>query len=193
MQLIELREYVAFSPDGKSIAFRSTRSGTSELDICGADGSNTVQLTSLRNGDTGSPAWSPDGKLITFDSRAQGQGDIYVIPAQGGSPRRITRGAQESAVPSWSRDGHWIYYTSEDTAGRVRVWKVSVQGGDAVEINIVGGIAPHESVDGKFLFFHRNDVIWKSDLDGVHQTSLTGLNLLGFQNWRGLRKGHLSA
>ena len=175
---------VAFSPDGKHIAFRSNRSGASEIYVCGAEGSNTIQLTSLKSGDTGSPAWSPDGKLIAFDSRAQGHGDIYVIAAGGGAPRRVTTGTRDSAIPSWSRDGRWIYYTSEDAAGRVQLWKVSPQGGDAVGINIIGGIAPQESDDGKFLFFHRNDVIWKSDLSGANQTSLMGLNLLRFQNWK---------
>lgn len=68
--------------------------------------------------------------------------------------------------------------------GRVQLWKVHAQGGDAVELNINGGIAPQESADGNFLFFHRNDMIWKSDLDGANQTSLMGLNLLSFQNWK---------
>ena len=175
---------VAFSPDGKHIAFRSNRSGTSELYVCTADGSNTIQLTSLKNGDTGSPAWSPDGKAIAFDSRAQGHGDIYVVSAEGGAARRVTTGTRDNATPSWSRDGHSIYFTSEDAAGRVQLWKVHAQGGDAVELNINGGIAPQESADGFFLFFHRNDMIWKSDLDGANQTSLMGLNLLSFQNWK---------
>jgi len=34
---------VAFSLDGKHIAFRSNRSGASEIYVCGADGSNTIQ------------------------------------------------------------------------------------------------------------------------------------------------------
>jgi Tol biopolymer transport system component len=175
---------VAFSPDGKRIAFRSDRSGNAEVYVCGADGSNPVQLTSLKSADTGSPAWSPDGKLIAFDSRAQGHGDIYVIPADGGSPRKVTSGTRDSAVPSWSRDGHWIYYTSEDAAGTVRVWKIPPQGGDPLEINIADGMAPHETGDGKFLLFHRNDLIWRSDLNGANQSKLTALNLLSFQNWK---------
>jgi len=175
---------VAFSPDGKHIAFRSNRSGASEIYVCNADASNTMQLTSLKSGDTGSPAWSPDGKLIAFDSRAHGQGDIYVIAAEGGASRRVTAGTQDSAMPSWSHDGRWIYYTSEDAAGRVQLWKVSPQAGAALELNITGGIAPQESDDGKFLFFQRNDVIWKSDLNGANQTSIVGLNLLRFQNWK---------
>jgi Tol biopolymer transport system component len=36
-----------FSPDGRRIAFVSTRSGNSEIWVCNSDGSNAVQLTSF--------------------------------------------------------------------------------------------------------------------------------------------------
>ena len=41
----------AFSPDGKRIAFRSNRSGTDQVYVCGADGSNPLQLTSVKRRD----------------------------------------------------------------------------------------------------------------------------------------------
>ena len=94
-----------------------------EIYVCGSDGSNPVQLTSMRAPDTGTPAWSPDGKQIAFDSRLEGHSDIFVINAEGGSPHRLTTEPYDNELPSWSRDSHWIYFTSERSADN-QIWKV---------------------------------------------------------------------
>ncbi len=101
-----------FSPDGKRIVFASARSGTMEIWVCDADGSNALQLTSFNGPNTGTPRWSPDARSIVFDSRPGGNADIFVVGASGGAPRQITTDPSEDVVPSWSRDGRWIYFES---------------------------------------------------------------------------------
>src|SRR5262249_27396839 len=56
-----------FSPDGKKVAFESTRSGNHEVWVCDADGSNLIQLTSSNGGWAGTPRWSPNGREVVFD------------------------------------------------------------------------------------------------------------------------------
>ena len=170
----------AFSPDGQRIAFASSRSGSSEIYVSGADGSNPSQLTSMKTGSTGSPAWSPDGKQIAFDSRAQGHGDIFVINSEGGSPRRITNGPSDSYVPSWSQDGRWIYFTSDHSGSHI--WKVSPDGGDPVPVGKNDGNGVVESWDGRSLYYFRENAVWKSDLNGGNEIRL--IEASGFQNWR---------
>jgi hypothetical protein len=53
------------------------------------------------------PAWSPDGKRIAFASSplAGGSFDIWVVDAEGGPLRRVTKGAGEEILPSWTRAG----------------------------------------------------------------------------------------
>jgi Tol biopolymer transport system component len=139
-------------------------------------------LTSLKASATGSPSWSPDGKQIAFDSRSEGQGNIYVISSDGGSPRRLTKGPNDSAVPSWSRNGRWIYFSSGATAETAEVWKIPATGGDAVPLKVVG-IWANESSDGKFLYYYRNNTIWRSDLTGANETLvIPGPQV--FQDWR---------
>ena len=75
-----------YSPDGNSITFNSTRSGSYEIWKCDADGSNALQLTSFGAPITGGPRWAPDGKQIVFSSDAEGSSDIYVVNADGGPP-----------------------------------------------------------------------------------------------------------
>ncbi len=73
-----------YSPDGKSIAFVSSRAGSLEIWKCDSDGSNAVQLTSLGASITAQPRWVPDGNSIGFLSDAEGQFDVYVVNADGG-------------------------------------------------------------------------------------------------------------
>jgi len=171
-----------FSPDGQRIVFGSSRSGNDELYLSGVDGSNPVQLTSLKKGASGAPAWSPDGKSIAFDSRMEGQGDIFVMSAEGGSPHRLTRGPSDSAVPSWSRDGRWIYYNSGTTSKVSVIWKVPAQGGEPVQVGKVSGMAAQESWDGRSLYYFRDNAVWRSDVNGGSEARV--IDAPSFQNWR---------
>ena len=111
-------------PDGRRIVFHSDRSGSSEIWVCDASGGNPLQLTSLGRSNTGTPRWSPDGRRIAFDARLGRDGDIHVMDADGGAPRRVTTEPSDDVVPSWSRDGRWIYFAS-NRSGRWEVWKVA--------------------------------------------------------------------
>src|SRR5499433_30191 len=146
-----------YSPDGKRIAFVSNRSGSDEIWVCGCDGENPIRLTSFRGPLAGSPSWSPDGKQIVFDCRPEGNADLYVVSAEGGQPRRLTTDQAEDIVPSWSRDGRWIYFTSnrfaEGRSGRLQIWKMPSGGGEATQMTKAGGFEPVESPDGRWLYF----------------------------------------
>jgi Tol biopolymer transport system component len=144
-----------FSPDGKRIAFMSSRSGDLEIWVCNSDGSNPVQLTSFRGPGVTNPHWSPDGGRIAFDSDAEGQFDIWVIDAGGGKPKRMTTDRANDGNPSWSRDGRWIYFDSTRT-GEQQVWKIPERGGDAIQVTRDGGFAPLESPDGKFIYYTKD-------------------------------------
>ena len=136
-----------FSPDGTRIAFCSDRTGSDEIWVSDAAGSNLVQLTSLGGPMAGTSRWSPDGRRIAFD----GDWGIHVIDVDGGRSRRVASDTL-GVVPSWSRDGRWIYFASTRT-GRSEVWKVPAAGGQAVQITKRGGFAAFESQDGKSLYY----------------------------------------
>jgi Tol biopolymer transport system component len=141
-----------YSPDGKKVAFTSRRSGSCEIWVCEADGSNAMQLTSLGGPPSERANWSPDGKKIAFQSRPEGQAEIFVINSEGGRPKRLTYEPADDVAPSWSHDGRWIYFGSHRT-GIDQVWKMPAEGGTPVQMTKNGGIAAVESPDGKFLYY----------------------------------------
>ena len=170
------------SQDGKRLAFASDRSGNLEIYVSGADGSNPVQLTSMKVSDTGTPRWSPDGKWIVFDSRAEGHGDIFVISSDGGTPRRLTTDPYDNQIPAWSRDGHLIYFIS-DRGGAQQVWKVPSEGGATVQVtkNIANSV--FEAEDGKSIYYFRDGAIWNSGLKGENESRVTDCPA-GFMGWK---------
>jgi Tol biopolymer transport system component/serine/threonine protein kinase len=161
-----------FSPDGKKIAFNSSRSGSNEIWTCDREGRNPVQLTSSNGPPLGSPRWSPDSLWIAFDNPKGNNSDIYVISAEGGPPRRLTSGPSNNVRPSWSRDGRWIYFGSNRT-GDWHIWKEPGQGGASVQVTKKNvGEEAFESPDGKFVYYALSNGpgIWKVPVEGGEET-----------------------
>ena len=79
---------------------------------------------------------------------------IWIIDADGGSPRRLTTQAGNEHVPTWSRDGRWIYFSSVQGGAARDLWRVSVDGRTSERL-IRGASGPFacETIDGKTLLF----------------------------------------
>ena len=141
-----------YSPDGSKIAFTSSRSGSPEIWVSQADGSNPVPLTTMRVPLVGYASWSPDGQRIAFHARPEGQGDVFVMPAAGGAVQRLTSDAADDVQPSYSHDGLSIYFSST-RSGRQEIWKMPAAGGEAEQVTTSGAARCYESPDGKTLVY----------------------------------------
>jgi Tol biopolymer transport system component len=142
-----------FSPDGSRIAVASFRSGDHEIWVAGRDGSGLQQLTTLGARGVLVGGWSPDGSQIAIEAAIDGNTDVYVVGRDGGQPRRLTSEPSIDGVPSWSRDGRWIYFASTRAGAIADVWRVPAGGGEAVRLTRHGGFEPQESPDGAHLFY----------------------------------------
>ncbi len=126
----------AWSPDGRWIAFTSSRSGKSNIWIIRADGGEAEQLTDVKSG-VGGIGWSPDGARIAFtmtepasdqeekdkkaknDARVVGENDktshLWVVPVAKDDkdkrePKRLTQGPFTVNGWDWSPDGKTIVF-----------------------------------------------------------------------------------
>ncbi len=162
-------ERACYSPDGR-IAFASDRSGSWEIWMASSDGSNQVRVTSFGGPLVGFPRWSPDGRHLAFETKALGRGRIFVLECQSenarcGEAKPLTAGAgaetSTDALPSWSADGAYVYFTSNRT-GRDEIWKQALAGGAAIQVTRRGGYASYESRDGNGLLFEAEPYsIWR--------------------------------
>jgi eukaryotic-like serine/threonine-protein kinase len=174
-----------FSPDGEKIAFASDRSGTDEIWICDRDGTNPIRLTSFGGPHVGWPRWSPDGKQIVFEVKTSNNiSHLYTANVEGGSPRRVTSDTSDEGLPTWSRDGPWIYFCSNRT-GNEQLWKVRAEGGEAVQVTRHGGFTSFESADGKFLYYSKGPPgVWRVPVDGGEETLILDIpNAGGWGAW----------
>jgi tricorn protease len=107
--------YPSWSPDGKTVAYLSDRSGEYQLVLRPADGTGEEKaITKLGPGFRYRPIWSPDGKKIVFVDQAMG---INVCDVATGKVERIDKGvymfhgALDRFQASWSPDSRWLTYS----------------------------------------------------------------------------------
>jgi len=101
-----------WSPDGRQIAFDTTRDGNFEIYVMNADGSNQRRLTNHFNVDA-RPSWSPNGRQVVFhssrdvphkteeNSTGYSAFEIYVMDADGSNVRQLTFNDHFDAHPDW--------------------------------------------------------------------------------------------
>ena len=119
-----INNWPCFSPDGKHIAFSSTRYGNFEICVMDADGSNPRRLTTNPLRDI-RPRFSPNGKRITFSSHRDGNQEIYLMDADGSNVRRLTVHPESDDYPTWSPSGDRIAFVGE-RAGRHDIYWMRV-------------------------------------------------------------------
>lgn len=103
--------YPLVSPDGKTVLFRSWRSGWINYWAVPLAGGSPRQIAP-EEADQNDARWSPNGKFIVYTSNHNGTYDLRVVSAEEGKPRILV--SPETGVcgdPEWSPNGTRIIYT----------------------------------------------------------------------------------
>ncbi len=146
-----------FSPDGKRIAFASTRAGNNtEIWVANSDGSGARRLTSTRAENT-APAWSPMGQEIAFTSNRTGNPQVWVMDAEGLNVRRLTTVGSYNDSPAWnpSRQYSEVAYSSRLEGGTFDIAVVDLGSGQVRQVTQGRGSCEYPSwaPNGRHLVF----------------------------------------
>jgi Tol biopolymer transport system component len=159
--------FAQLSPDGRRIAFSSTRSGSNNIWIC-EPGGQAHQVTFFDGAYMDSPRWSPDGNRLVFTSHENGSREVFLMDLETQGLRPLTHEASDEGRASFSRDGKWVYLRS-NRSGRNEIWKMAATGGAARQITHTGAVEGFESPDGKLLYFTRDRPqlgVWSVPVEG---------------------------
>ncbi|MDQ2747427.1 MAG: serine/threonine-protein kinase, partial [Acidobacteriota bacterium] len=108
----ELYSVGAFSPDGKMIAFTSTKTGAKNIWVKQISGGEAIQITK-DDYTNQNPIWSPNGDEIAFLSVRGGTFGIWRMSSFGGNPTFVKAVADGGAfLRRWSKNDV-IYYESK--------------------------------------------------------------------------------
>lgn len=149
----------AWSPDGRSIAYFSDRTGEYELTVRNADGTGEEKtLTKLGPGFRYSPFWSPDSKQIAFIDQAM---NVKVYSFATGQLSQVdkaltyTEGNLRGFTVSWSPDSRWMAYARDLDNQNNAIFLYDTRGGKRTQVTsgYYNDNLPSFDPDGKYLYF----------------------------------------
>jgi Tol biopolymer transport system component len=162
----------AWSPDGKFLAFESSRSDPNyyQIYLYNSNQGITVPLTEATECSNFAPDWSPDGKRIVFYFYCKnGQRDIYVMNRDGSGREKLTTSSGENQFPAFSPDGNSITFTSTRN-GKHQILLMDTNGSN--QKVIADGCDSTFSPDGQWLWFST-----KCDDSDIKRIQIDGSNM----------------
>lgn len=183
----------AWSPDGKRLAYVSTKDGAYDIHVRDLE-AGTVHNLTMNGIWNGNPTWSPDGTWIMFDSAREGAlwsddlreknywnfRNLFVVRPDGTELRRLTRLPGYNGNPSWSPRGTRVAFLS-DRGGTYNVFTMGLDGEDQRQLTYwdidevgAGGGYARWSPDGTRLVFQGRRADADRESPGLYVMSAEG-------------------
>jgi Tol biopolymer transport system component len=159
-----------WTPDGQRITYASfdeTR-GVGELYWKRADGTGDAQRLTETRSRKFADSWRPDGRVLAFDqltSSASNSWEILTMSIEGneksgwkpGEPKPFLSGPFTQNTATFSLDGRWVAYTSNES-GNYEVYVRPFPGpGGKWQVSTDGGSSPNWSRKGREIVYRTED------------------------------------
>ncbi|HKL34072.1 MAG TPA: PDZ domain-containing protein [Tangfeifania sp.] len=162
----------AWSPNGKTVAYWSDKSGEYELYLQDSEGKEEAEkLTNRKKGFGYTPYWSPDSKKIAFIDETN---TIFIIDIEsadvteaGNTRWNIGHGSRYGYPVTWSPDSKWIAFTKglDNSNGAIFVFNIEEEESHQVTSGFYDDNFPVFSTDGKYLFY-----LTKRNMDAAYSS-----------------------
>ena len=146
------------SPDGHRVVV--SRAVQSNLDLWVLDAARTSRVTFDAAGDM-FPVWSPDGTRIVFGSTRTGPFDLYQRLTSGAGAEELLVASSQAKVPSsWSADGRFLLFLSNDPQTNGDLWVMPMVGDRKPAVFLKTPFREAYGVfspDGRWVAYHSNE------------------------------------
>lgn len=153
--------FPAWSPDGKSLAYFSDKSGEYELYIKDLKSGTARKMSNLGPGFRYRIFWSPNSEMVAFIDQTM---TFYTINVTSGEVNRIDQGSTlfegglRNFSLSWSPDSRWIAYTKAESNAYRAIYIYDTEEKKSHQVTS-GFYSDNQAVfgaEGKYLFFSTN-------------------------------------
>ena len=142
-----------WSPDGRYVAFGSSRDSGNGIFVRAADGSEAERRVTQTRVFQIPTAWSPDGRQIALTETGDNE-DALIVAADGArEPEPFAVGPANQQSGSISPDGRWMAYASDASGDMQILVGAFPSGGSVVQVSSKPSFMPSWSKDGKEIFF----------------------------------------
>ena len=159
----------AASPDGKRLAFASTREIAPEIWVTDSSGDHARRLTDYTGPYVLNPSWSSDSRQLVYEVRNDGQADLYSLDAESASTKRLTDTPYDEILASYAGDGSSVVFTSNaDSAWNA--WSLDLSTGERTQLSSGGAFGARMSPQGDAILYTKVGVdgLWRMELpDGT--------------------------
>jgi eukaryotic-like serine/threonine-protein kinase len=148
-------QVAVWSPDGRTIAFSSARSGGAYgIYLTAADRQSDAHLWYQSDRYLFPSFFTADGKELVYEQLAEDQQSTLWRAAIDGpiEPRAVVANTGGEFAPALSRDGRFLAFSSNATRSS-EVYVRALNGGETVRVSSAGGGQPLWRPDGRALFY----------------------------------------
>ncbi|HKJ81110.1 MAG TPA: PDZ domain-containing protein, partial [Ignavibacteriaceae bacterium] len=168
--------YPSWSPDGKSIAYWSDKSGEYELTLKNMENplSKEKKLTSYGPGFRYQIYWSPDSKKVAFIDKAM---NIFIYNTDNDKTTKVDKekyfyeGNLENFTPSWSSDSRYLAYQKDldNLHSAIYIYDTKEEKANAITKGYYNDYNPYFDPEGKYLYY-LTDRTMKALYSGLQNT-----------------------